>query len=384
MKFRHRFFYAFFRPLVILFNRIKFGYKYKKATDLPENYIVLSNHATDFDPILVASSFPKQMYFVGSEHITRWPVIYKFLKFGFEPIIRYKGTVATSTVMKILRKTRGGGNVCMFAEGVRTWDGVTSPILPSTAQLVKAARCGLVTYKLTGGYFTSPMWSEGGGTRRGELRGEVVGVYIKEQLAAMSDDEVFEIINRDLYEDAYERQLANPKRYKGKRLAERLENLLFICPECNGHGTMSSSGDTVSCTCGHSFRYDEYGMLHGTKFTTVRDFARWQKEKVREDCAEDVIYTAESASLSIIKSGSAMHITDGAMSMSREVLRVGDESFELSKIPNMAMHGKHALVFSTSDGYFEIIPSKNSTTLKFLLLFDAIKEYSNKKIETEL
>lgn len=32
-----------------------------------------------------------------------------------------------------------GENVCMFAEGVRTWDGVTCPIAETTGQMVKRA-----------------------------------------------------------------------------------------------------------------------------------------------------------------------------------------------------------------------------------------------------
>lgn len=46
----------------------------ENAEGLPENYIVLSNHVTDYDPLLVGVSFPGQMYFVASEHITRWDI----------------------------------------------------------------------------------------------------------------------------------------------------------------------------------------------------------------------------------------------------------------------------------------------------------------------
>jgi 1-acyl-sn-glycerol-3-phosphate acyltransferase len=81
-KVRHKFWYAILRPLVIVFLKIKFGYKFKKVKDLPENYIVLSNHTTDFDPVFVGAGFKKQMYFVASEHITRWNTAYKLLKSG--------------------------------------------------------------------------------------------------------------------------------------------------------------------------------------------------------------------------------------------------------------------------------------------------------------
>ena len=201
MKIKYKFFYTVLRPLVNLFLKIKFGYRCEKAKDLPDKYIVLSNHTTDFDVLFVAMSFKKQMFFVGSEHISRWKNAYKFLRFAFKPILRPKGTVAASTVKEILKTVRKGSNVCIFAEGVRSWDGVSSPIAESTGKLIKSAKCALVTYRITGGYFVSPMWSEIG-TRKGEVFGPPVNVYTKEQLAEMSVDEINEIIKNDLHEDA--------------------------------------------------------------------------------------------------------------------------------------------------------------------------------------
>ena len=53
------------RGPVALFCKLKFGYTYKPAKDLPDHYIVLSNHTTDYDCVLVACSFKKQMYYVA-------------------------------------------------------------------------------------------------------------------------------------------------------------------------------------------------------------------------------------------------------------------------------------------------------------------------------
>ena len=147
MKLTHKIVYGALRWPVALFLLIKFNYRFSIAKNLPENYIVLSNHTTDFDPLFVALSFPKQMYFVASEHIARWKNAFKFIRFGFDPIMRYKGSVAASTVMEVLRRVRDGNRVCIFAEGVRSWDGRTSPILPATGKMVKSARCGLITFE---------------------------------------------------------------------------------------------------------------------------------------------------------------------------------------------------------------------------------------------
>lgn len=374
--FRHRVFWCLLRPLVAIFLWIKFGYTFKKAKNLPENYIVLSNHTTDFDPLFVGVSFRRQMYLVASEHISRWRIAYPLLKFAFAPIIRHKGAIATSTVMEILRATKKGKNVCIFAEGVRTWDGVTGPILPSTAALIKAAKCGLVTYKITGGYFVSPNWSQGG-TRRGPISGAPVRIFTKEQVAAMSEEEIYEIITTDLYEDAYARQLANPKKYKGKRPAEKMENLLFLCPFCGKHDTLASAKDTVTCAeCGGSFRYNEYGMLDGLPHKTVREISLWQETIVAEDAKSNAVYVAKQAQLSTIEKERQTVVADGPLSLSRDTLRCGDVTIDTAAIPDLAIHGRHELVFSANEKYYEIHIPNGGNALKFLLFFRECKKHA--------
>ena len=83
METRYKIAWACLLPPVRLFLKLKFGYKYKMAKNLPDNYIVLSNHVTDFDPLFVGSSFSKQMFFVASEHTTRWGLASKLLKYFF-------------------------------------------------------------------------------------------------------------------------------------------------------------------------------------------------------------------------------------------------------------------------------------------------------------
>lgn len=371
---RHVFFYKFLRPLIIIFLFIKFGYRSKKARELPETYLVLSNHTTDFDFLMVASSFSDQMYFVGSEHIARWKWLYGIVTYCFGLVTRSKGTTASSTVLEMLRLLRSGHNVCLFAEGSRCWDGVTGPILPSTGKVLKKARCGLVTYRIEGGYFASPRWS-GSNTRRGYVYGAPVNIYTAEQLAAMTADEINAAINRDLYEDAYARQLANPSTYKGKGLAESMENFLFVCPQCGTLDTIRSHGDTVSCTtCGLSFRYDQYGMLDGLPFRTMKELAAWQQTQVDKAASAGVTYTAPSATLQRIENHQEIALSRGSVSMNGSTLVCGNVEIPMDSITNFDIHGKRGLVFSTSDGYYELKPDAPANALKFHLLHRAYKE----------
>jgi len=374
MNKKHRFFYALLRPIGFLVAKFKFGYRYERVKNIPESYIVLSNHVTDYDPILVGLSFD-QMYFVSSEHITRWGWIYKLLKFIFEPIIRYKATIAASTVMDIMRKVRKGYRVCIFAEGVRTWDGVSSPIVPATAKLIKACRCKLITYKIEGGYFASPNWASSANTRRGHLYGAPVKIYSKEEIAAMSEEELDAVIRNDLYENAYEKQKECMHRYRGRKLAEGMESLVFICPECNGYGTFTSKGDCVTCkACQSSFTYDEYGMLHGTRFSTLLEFNDWQKEQVARDVEQGKPYTVEHATLSTVAQHEATEVASGKAEINSKALRVGDHEILLSSIPDLAIHGRHCLVFSDGTAYYELRIPHGDNILRMLYYYNNCKK----------
>lgn len=380
MNKRHTIFYKLIRPIAIIFLYIKFGYTFKKAKNLPEKYIVLSNHTTDFDFLMVAASFPNQMYFVGSEHVARWKWLYGLLCYWAGFITRSKGTTASSTVMEMLRTVRNGSNVCLFAEGARCWDGVTGPILPSTGKMIQKARCGLVTFRIEGGYFASPRWA-GAKTRRGRVYGTPVNIYTPEQLSAMTATEVNDAICRDLHEDAYARQALSPARYSSKSSAEGMENLLFICPECGAVDTISSRGDTVTCSaCNFAFRYDQYGMLTGLPFQTVQELYHWQKNQVAQAADDALCYTAGNAALSTVANHEESLIDQGPVTMTLEALTCGGTTIPLDQIIHFSMHGRWGIVFSTADTYYELKVDNQFNALKFQLLYDVCKERACQEI----
>lgn len=361
------------RPLVIIFLFIKFRYTFKTAKNLPEKFILLSNHNTDFDPLFVGVSFKNEMRFVASEHISRWKHFFGFVNHVFSPIMRPKGTNAASTVKEILRSLRKGDNICMFAEGARSWNGITAPVLPSTGKLVKSSKVALVTYKITGGYFSSPLWS-GRGTRRGKMHGEVVNIYSADDISKMSVPQINDIIKNDLYEDAYYSQSQNRIRYKGKNLAENIESMLFYCPKCGAHESLMSYKNEVKCEkCNHKFTYDLYGNIHGIKQKSIKEIFKWLKEKVEDDASHNVSYKADGCTISVVINHQENVISEGVLILDKNYLLCDTVKIAFDEIDDFSMHGKHALLFSTKHSYYEVIVPDNNSALKFYMLFQAYK-----------
>ena len=135
---RHVFVWKALRPLAKLICWIKFGFTCEK-TNVKGPYLLVSNHVTNWDPILVACSFPEQTYFVTSEHLLRAGLGGKLVGWLQSPIPRQKSGSAASTVLTMMRYLRRGMNVCVFPEGNRTWDGVTAEFLPSIGKLARSS-----------------------------------------------------------------------------------------------------------------------------------------------------------------------------------------------------------------------------------------------------
>ena len=354
---RHRFVWRFFRPLVRLILFFRFNYRCKPAS-VKGPCIVVCNHVTDWDPLLVGAAFRDQMYFLASEHIMRLGFVSRMLDWLVHPIVRQKSGSAAGAVKEMLRTLKNGCSVALFPEGNRCWDGVTRDFPASTGKLVRSGGASLVTFRLRGGYLSSPRWS-GDSVRRGELRGELVKVYTPEELAKMSVTQINAAIARDIHVDAFDDQRSRPVLYRGKRLAENLETLLFVCPKCFSVGTLFSADDVFRCRrCGFETRYAPTGAFIGgdAPFSDVRGWNRWQDKQIEKRCAgaaaDEPIFSDEGLELYSVQSGRSSELVGrGAIALYRDRLELpGGISVPVSEISGMSLRGPTDLYLSTSNG----------------------------------
>lgn len=370
---RHSFIWRFLRPLVKLIVWIKFNFK-AKDVDVEGPYIVLCNHVTDWDPLLLGTAFKKQMYFVASEHILRLGFVSKLLVWLVDPIARQKGGSAAGTVKAVMRTVKGGCNVAIFPEGNRSWDGLTRDFPASTGKLIRSCGCTLVTYRLKGGYFSSPRWA-GARVHRGRMSGEVAGIYTAEELKAMKVDEINALIARDLAVDAYAEQREEMIAYKGNAIAEDLETLLFTCPKCGAMHKMVSRGDMFRCeSCGMETRFTPTGFFEGGElpFDDVCSWNRWQDGQLRaflDGAGDELLFSDDEIELFDVQT--AKGSTDlgcGSVELyrGRMVLPTGI-TVNLNDISGMALQGNIKLFLSTADGrHFLLHPKARRCTLKYL------------------
>ena len=388
----HQIVYKIARILLMPYIKCRFGFQFEKIIPKEKPYIVLSNHTSAWDPMLVGMSFPKHMYYVASEHIFRKGFLSKLLNLFLAPIMRVKGRTEMRTAINILKSLKSGCNVCMFAEGSSSWNGETSKITAATAKLVKRSGVTLITYRLEGSYLTLPRWAKT--IRRGKMQGYPVHEYASDELSGMTSEEIEGIINEDLYVNAYVSNEKSPVMYRGKNLAENLETVLYVCPHCGEIATLKSKVDIFECTCGLSLNYNTYGNFESrtsvaAPFKTILEWDKWQNNYIQNKVeyyrslpadtpitsdAEQFLYQFEVGS-------STKLIGRGILSLYNDRLVLEDSSigqrriFPLYEITDMALMQQTLLTFTVGGkNYYEIKSKYPRSGLKYLMLCNYLTE----------
>ena len=253
-----------------------------------EPYLMLANHTFMFDVIHVPMRFKIPAYVVASRTLfTKQPT--KFLLNDVAHCIpKSKGASDTRTARGLIGAVKRGYPVLIFPEGNTTFHGNTKYIEHSTMKLVKKLKVDVITCNVKGGYLSKPRWATSKRkNRRVELNYEIA--IHKEDLAKLSIDEISEILNAKLYNNDYEYQKKVMIKRPGKKLAEGLENVLYICTECKSVNTLVTKGNSITCThCNTEGTMDEYGLINGFKFNNPIDWDEWQKE-LKEELYNSVV-----------------------------------------------------------------------------------------------
>jgi 1-acyl-sn-glycerol-3-phosphate acyltransferase len=245
-------------------------------------FIVLPNHVTFWDPVLVSTFIPHRIHFVMSDANLRNSLA-RFLYLKIARVIpKTKALADSKAVRHIIQLIHQKRVLCIFPEGRASWDGVTHDIFEATAKLLRVMKAPVVVPILKGGYLSRPRWSPS--LRRGRMEIEYIQLFEGPVLAKMSSEEIHQKLVEALAHDDNAFQAKTGYTYKTQNGAEYLERLLFACPECEHLNTLFSDGNQFYCTqCSAEWHWTPEGRLtrlRGTKKTeqTVADWNHWQNK----------------------------------------------------------------------------------------------------------
>jgi 1-acyl-sn-glycerol-3-phosphate acyltransferase len=116
--------------------------------------LLVANHQSHLDPVLVGIACPRQMRFLARHSLFFWPLGWLIRSLGAVPIDRERGGLGG--IKATLQLLKGGQPVLVFPEGTRTRDGRLQPLLPGFCALARRGDATIVPVAIAGAYAAMP------------------------------------------------------------------------------------------------------------------------------------------------------------------------------------------------------------------------------------
>lgn len=378
LKYRHRVVTAVLRPIFMAYSKFKYKVDiqpFKEQGD--RQYLVLMNHQTGFDQFFIAGSFKGPVYYIATEDIFSLGFLSTALRWLVGPIPIKKQTMDIQAVKNCLKVAKEGGTIALAPEGNRTYSGKTEYIKPGIISLIKKLKLPIAIYRIEGGYGAMPRWSDV--VRKGKMKAYVSKVIEPEEAKAMSNDELYEVICRELYVDE---AVADAEFYH-KKLAEYMERMAYICPTC-GFTTFESHDDVVECKkCGIKVRYLPTKELEGIgkkfPFRFVKDWYEYQNNVINsmniEALKEMIDYTEKAGLWEVIVYKNKFKIADDqVVTLKGDRITVGDNLvFDFDETDAVTMLGKNKVNIYYKDKVYQLKGNERFNGLKYVNVFNRYK-----------
>ena len=314
----------------------------------------------------------------------------KFVRFivnglGFIPKCLFMPDL--ETVKKTMRYAKNDTSLLMFPEARLSLDGSTYPVTKGTAELLKKINLPVVLLKLEGNYIAHSK------VRRSKTRCRVQisvnKIIDTEELQALPNDELEQIINKTLAHNEFEYSKEHTYRHHNK--AHNLDAVLYHCPKCGNDYTMHAKGNTLYCDCGFSLELDKHYQFNDNPYgiKNIHDYYEYIKSVERENIASssDIIFTQEVKVRKMSMMGKRYdEFGEGVISLTREGLafsgKVGSEEINFKH----SLKVLQALAFSIREEYecyynnelYYFYPKVNpESCTRVALLYDLLEEENN-------
>ena len=373
IKFRHKVVVALLRPVFGLYIRLRYGIrteKFREQGDRP--YLIVMNHQTAFDQFFVSMTFNRPIYFVASEDLFSLGWLSDALRYLVAPIPIKKQTLDLQAVKNCIRVAREGGSIALAPEGNRTFHGRTLYMKPGIASLAKKLGLPLAIFRIEGGYGVHPRWSDV--VRKGRMRSRVSRVVEPEEYAAMTNEELFRLIEQELSVD----EACVTGEFRHKKNAEFLERAMYVCPWC-GLTTFESHDDIITCTkCGRKIRHLPTKELQGVDcefpHRFVAEWYDWQYDYVNHidlSALTNAPVYEETARLSRVFAYKNKKLLkkETVVRLYGDRITVDDQVFSFDETSAVVVLGKNKLNIYSGNEIYQLKGSKRFNALKYVNFF---------------
>lgn len=377
---RHVIMNTLIRPIlkVILFSKNNFKSKVYKLDD-SRNYLILANHQTTWDPLLLYCSFKNLKYPVMAKDFI--PHKYRRLvEKWVGPIYKAKTLKDLTAVKNMLQVCKEGNIIYLYPEGNRTFSGELCYIAESTIKLIQKVKVDIVFYNFHGGFGKDSRFSKV--PSKGKFYGEIRKIVTREEINKMTFEELY----RCVIENLTVIEAPSSTDYISSTRAEYLERVLYRCPICGEISTLHSKGNEISCSsCGLTVEYLPNLTFKANKkefkHKTVADWYKEQETYVRDYQIENdaCIYQDENTILHKLNLNTDDELLDqGKLIFTSSYIQIGNSKYNFDDIKEMTVSGKQTLIFYVDlDSYRISSSTEGFNCVKYLQMYYHIRNKQN-------
>lgn len=134
-------------PLVTLLG--PFIVKNRRQIPKSGGLLILANHISDFDPVLVQLACPRPVHFMAKSELFQMPILGKLITwYGAFPVRR--GEPDRASLERAIELLRAGEVVCIFPEGRLSRTGELLPLNPGAALVARKGKAALICVGIQG------------------------------------------------------------------------------------------------------------------------------------------------------------------------------------------------------------------------------------------
>ncbi|MGD9200715.1 MAG: lysophospholipid acyltransferase family protein [Chitinispirillia bacterium] len=324
------FFWALSRIFVYVYIRRKFNVVLEKPFDkIPKPpFIMVSNHATFFDPWIVGHFSKYPIAIMNNEDAFRSPPIVRWYLKNIGTFPKKKGASDYKAMKTTLKKIQSGYPVLIFPEGQTSWDGETQPVFSGIEKIIKRADVSLVMMNVKGNFLSKPWWADS--YRKGKVRVSCKMLH-KEKINSMSEKDLIDTFTKFIWNNDILDEDNKKIDFTGKNLACGLERFLWICKNCKSTDTLTTVNNTLSCIkCDSSWIVDSHFNFTKTNNSTasktnLHEWSLWHKKMTKAHILRTEKYKILAKSSNVIycsidKNGKFIPIARGKLFLSKENL----------------------------------------------------------------
>ncbi|HVH97711.1 MAG TPA: lysophospholipid acyltransferase family protein [Enhygromyxa sp.] len=229
--------------------------KVKREVKLPRRgpLLLVSNHPSPWDPIIVPWSMRRQVHNLGTDQLLRVPYFGWMMPY-FSMIPFKKGMKDPGALAEVERRVRRGDCALIFAEGDRTWTGRSNPIKPGIGRMVKRLGVPVGFIRVRTGHMEWPRWAKYPRSVPIIVEHRAMKTYDE----SATPEQIVEDVAHWISVDPYDVEV--PPRSFGRRLAWGLPEFMWACPHCFERSSLALDDDDDDCVncehCGARWRVD--------------------------------------------------------------------------------------------------------------------------------